>query len=236
MTEHTSARLARALSGIPGVPPDMIERASAGYYHDFLSPLTFPELKLVSDLRGLAARPATPRDSRPLLNALAQAVKNGEYDATAEESAEWAASPEGQEAFAGLAGPGTPYGAGDEDAVRACADLVGRTGARSFECGYINEGVPVSEAGWYASAQFLGARLLAEDKASPAAACDGLAVRLLAGAQCQHCRKLVSLSAAGAMARDATLLDGRTWTAQEQAAAGLCHWHRTGDRWERGCG
>lgn len=99
MDEHTTAKLARALSAIPGVPRDMIERAIAGHYHDYLSPLAMPEVQLVADLRSLASLPATPRDSRPMLRALAKAVIAGEYDATKEESDAWAASPEGQETF-----------------------------------------------------------------------------------------------------------------------------------------
>jgi hypothetical protein len=245
-SEHTTAKLARALEAIPGVPAEMIERARTGFYHDFLSPLDFPEIQLVTDLRELADRPATPRNSRPLLRALAEAVKNGEYDASKAESDEWMRSPEGQEAMAALAGPaprqaprlvehGPPPAAGDGDAVKACADLVGRTGARSFECGYVNEGVPVAESGWYATALYKGMRITEQDKASPAEACDALAARLLSGGQCQHCGKLVTLNPAGAVARDVTLADGRKWTAAEQAQAGLCHWTRAGARWERGC-
>jgi hypothetical protein len=97
--KHTTVRLAEALSAIPGVPRQMIQRAVEGHYHDFLSPLTFPEIQLVADLRELAALPATPRDSRPLLRDLAGQVINGEFDATPAESAAWAASPEGQETF-----------------------------------------------------------------------------------------------------------------------------------------
>jgi len=93
---HTNGRLARALAAIPGVPQDIIHRALDGYYHDYLSPLALPELALVSDLESLAKRPATPRDSRPLLRALAERVKAGDYDATKAESDAWASSPEGQ--------------------------------------------------------------------------------------------------------------------------------------------
>jgi hypothetical protein len=215
----------------------MIERAGGGYYHDFLSPLAMPEVQLVADLRALAKLPATPRDSRPLLLGLAQAAIDGEYDASAEESKAWAESPEGHQAFADLIGPRSagPPGMGDEDSVKACADLVGRTGAKSFECGYVHDDVPAEEAGWYATAIFRGTKITAADKRSPAEACHELAVRLLSGAQCQHCRKLVTLSADGAVAHDVTLVGGGTWTAEEQAAAGLCHWRRAGDRWVRGC-
>jgi hypothetical protein len=234
-SEHTTARLARALEAIPGCTGAMIKRARDGYYHDYLSPLATPETQLVADLREAAARPATPRNSRPLLREMAQRVINGEFDASKQESDEWAASPEGQETLAALTGdapPGTP----DGDAVKACADLVSRTGAKSFECGYLHDNVPVVQAGWYATAVFKGAKITAEDKESPAEACRQLATRLLSGAQCQHCKHLVTLNPVGATARDATLMDGRTWTAQEQAGAGgLCYWRLEGARWERGC-
>lgn len=99
MSKHTTAKLAEALSAVPGVPRDMIQRAVDGYYHDYLSPLTFPEMQLVADLRELASLPATPRDSRPLLRALADRVVDGEFDASKEEADAWAASSEGQETF-----------------------------------------------------------------------------------------------------------------------------------------
>lgn len=254
-SEHTTAKLARALEAIPGVPADMIQRARDGFYHDFLSPLATPEMQLVSDLRELASKPATPRNSRPLLKALTEAVINGEHDASTEESHAWAQSAEGQATFAELGNPpGKPAGwapyngsateaftemassAGGGDAVTACADLVSRTGAKSFECGYIHEGVPVSEAGWYATAMYRGAKLTAGDKSSPAEACYALAVRLLAGAQCQHCKGLVALAAEGAFAfQSATLIDGRQWDAADAAKASQCHWRLVGDRWVRGC-
>lgn len=104
MAEHTTVKLAKALSEIPGVPQDFIERATDGYYHDYLSPLDFPEIQLVADLRELASRPATPRNSRPLLRGMADRVIAGEFDASKEESDEWARSPEGHQAFRQLTG------------------------------------------------------------------------------------------------------------------------------------
>jgi len=128
--------------------------------------------------------------------------------------------------------PGTP----DADAVTACADLVGRTGARSFECGYVHDDVPVAQAGWYATAVYRGAKIIAEDKATPAEACDALAARLLSGAQCQHCKGLVALPGDGAFAfRKATLATGERWDAEDAARAPQCRWARTDARWERGC-
>jgi hypothetical protein len=241
--EHTTTKLARALEAIPGVPPAIIQRARDGYYHDFLSPLATPEIQLVADLRELASAPATPRNSRPLLRALATAVIDGQYDASKEESDEWARSPEGQETMAALTGqstrvvtPGPPPGVGDADAVKACADLAARTGATSFEAGYLHEGVPVELAGWWATAVYQGAKITVQDKASPGEACDALADRLLSGAQCQHCKGLVALSDRGAFAfRKATLATGQRWDAEQAAAAPQCRWTRDGARWERGC-
>jgi hypothetical protein len=97
--EHTTVKLAKALQAIPGMPRQMIERAIAGHYHDYLSPLATPEIQLVADLRALANTPATKYDARPMLRALADAVIAGEYDASKEEADEWAASAEGQETF-----------------------------------------------------------------------------------------------------------------------------------------
>lgn len=103
MAEHTTVKLAKALREIPGVPQEMITRAIDGYYHDYLSPLDMPEIQLVTDLQELASRPATPRNSRPLLREMAQRVIAGEFDASKEESDEWARSPEGQETLGLLA-------------------------------------------------------------------------------------------------------------------------------------
>jgi hypothetical protein len=254
-SEHTTTKLARALEAIPGVPGGMIQKARDGYYHDFLSPLATPEMQLVADLRELASQPATPRNSRDLLRELAQAVINGEHDASTEESHAWAQSAEGQATFAELGNPpGKPAGwapyngsateaftemassAGGGDAIKACADLVSRTGAKSFECGYVHEGVPVSGAGWYATAMYQGARITAEDKSSPAGACYALAVRLLAGAQCQHCKGLVALVSSGAFAfQEATLTSGERWDASDAAKTSQCLWRLVGDQWIRGC-
>jgi hypothetical protein len=121
----------------------------------------------------------------------------------------------------------------DQDAVTACADLVGRTGATGLEIGYLNDDPPHL---WYAHAQFRGARISVEDQPGPVEAADALCRRLLAGAQCQHCHGLVALSDDGAFAyRSATMVNGRKWTAEEAAAAGQCRWRRMGDRWVRGC-
>jgi hypothetical protein len=103
VSEHTTVKLAKALGEIPGVPKDMIQRAIDGYYHDYLSPLDMPEMQLISDLKAVAKTPATPRNSRPLLLAMAQRVVDGEFDANREEAEAWMQSTEGQDTMRQLA-------------------------------------------------------------------------------------------------------------------------------------
>lgn len=98
------------------------------------------------------------------------------------------------------------------DVVAACADLVGRAGAREFELGYLHDDVPAEEAGWYAHAQYRGTRVTAEDHRSPSSAALALAERLLRGAACR-CGQRVTL---------ADGVDG-------------CRWRLAGARWEPGC-
>jgi hypothetical protein len=124
----------------------------------------------------------------------------------------------------------------DEDALKAAADLVGRTGAKSFQIGYLHDDVPAAEAGWYAYAQYEGTRITAEDHPGPVEAAEALARRLLAGAKCTGCGGLVALSDAGAVAYpSATLTDGTRWDAGTACKAKQCRWTRVGARWEMGC-
>lgn len=104
----------------------------------------------------------------------------------------------------------------DDDAVKACADLVGRSGATGFEIGYLHEGVPVEEAGWYAHAQYRGARLTSPDHKGPTEAADGLSRRILGhGAMCR-CGRRVTLSG--------------------DSTRKKCRWTREGARWVSDCG
>lgn len=89
---HTKDMLADALLDIGLV--DMSLKARDGYYHDFLSPLELPEIALVTALG--AAATENP-DKREAIEAVRQRVINGDFDASEEESDEWAASEEGQE-------------------------------------------------------------------------------------------------------------------------------------------
>lgn len=76
---------------------DMAKRASQGYYHDFLSPLAAPCLQLAEDLANVGTPAALALRSRHI---------NGEFDATAEESAAWSKSAEGLMVFSQLIGCG----------------------------------------------------------------------------------------------------------------------------------
>lgn len=100
----------------------------------------------------------------------------------------------------------------NSDVIVACADLVGRAGARDFEIGYLHDDVPLEEAGWYATAGYKGARIMTDEHRSPDAAALALATRLLSGATCR-CLKTVTLSDG---------VDG-------------CRWQLSGQRWEPGC-
>lgn len=90
---HTTEKLARALEAEndPRLA-SLIERARQGHYHDFLSPLPTPEFQLMADLTALGH------------TALAERVKEGEFDASKAESEAWGASPEGQAAYSELTG------------------------------------------------------------------------------------------------------------------------------------
>jgi hypothetical protein len=101
---ESSDKLAAALEAIPGCPPEMVVCTKYGYYHDYESPLTTPELQLVADLRVLVRAPQTPAKSRPMYEALIKRVIDGEFDATKAESDAWMASADGQAAMRSLTG------------------------------------------------------------------------------------------------------------------------------------
>jgi hypothetical protein len=96
---HTKDQLADALQQV-GLTA-MATKAREGYYHDFLSPLDLPQIALVN---GLAVAAADHPDNESAIMELRGRVINGEFDASAEESEEWAAGPEGQDAFRSLMG------------------------------------------------------------------------------------------------------------------------------------
>jgi hypothetical protein len=91
---HTKDKLADALMQV-GLT-EMAAKARGGFYHDFLSPLPTPELQLVADLGAAATQHP---DKAEAIMVLRKRVIDGDFDASAEESEEWANSPEGQAAF-----------------------------------------------------------------------------------------------------------------------------------------
>lgn len=101
----------------------------------------------------------------------------------------------------------------DQDALNAALDLVGRTGAKQIEIGWLHDDVPVEKMGWYAHAQYHGLRLTAES-VGPVEAVETLARRLLDGGTCAYCGLTVSLGD----------YPGRR-----------CRWTRQGAAWVRGC-
>ena len=62
---------------IENAPEYMIERAKNGYYSDYDSPLEMPCVQLVNDCHKLGLTNVTER------------AKNGDFDATKQESDEW---------------------------------------------------------------------------------------------------------------------------------------------------
>jgi hypothetical protein len=106
----SKAKLADALekAGLP----NMAERARAGFYHDFESPLDDPAMQLARELmRAIQAG-----------NIAAAAVRkqhhDGAFDATPEESERWARSPAGRDTFERLLG-GFPPEARQEEVKTA---------------------------------------------------------------------------------------------------------------------
>ena len=101
MTAATSQKLADALraAGFEG----LAERAETDEFHDFLSNHAFPEMVLDEALVCLMqSTRSTKREREAAYNIRARHHK-GEFDASKEESDEWADSPDGRDAFRRLA-------------------------------------------------------------------------------------------------------------------------------------
>lgn len=126
----------------------------------------------------------------------------------------------------------------DEVRLLAASLLVGHTGARDLEFGYLHDGVPLEQADWWATANYGGTKLTVEHKTGPVEAVEGLAIRLLTGAKCRWCQGLVALNREGAVAYPGgPMLDGTTMPEDpaDIAKLGQCLWRRNGRRWEPGC-
>lgn len=90
---HTKDQLADALNAV-GLT-SMAEQARTGYYHDFMSPLDLPEMQLVEDLLQMSMI----KPNKDEIQALRERVICGDFDASIEESEEWAESQAGQDTF-----------------------------------------------------------------------------------------------------------------------------------------
>lgn len=88
---HTKDYLAQELRAA-GLD-EMAEKAAKGHYHDFLSPLALPEMQLDADLAKAI------EGGNKAAQKLRKRHHNGEFDASTEESEEWAKSPDGLAAF-----------------------------------------------------------------------------------------------------------------------------------------
>lgn len=97
------------------------------------------------------------------------------------------------------------------NAVVACADLAGRTGAKSFNIGYLDDEAPYK---WYAEALYKGARLFSDEYNNPNDAADALARRLLEGGTCTNCKRETSAT---------------------NASKRYCYWYRIDSAWIRSC-
>lgn len=100
---HTKDRLAAAMREC-GVPEDMVKKAEAGYYDDYLSPLPDNITQLLADLAAVAKAAGDNSKLAFDCGRLAGRAVQGEFDGTKEESEAWAMSEEGQEAFRKLSG------------------------------------------------------------------------------------------------------------------------------------
>ena len=96
------------------------------------------------------------------------------------------------------------------DAIIACAELAGRSGATSSEFGHTGSNrSKVDDPIWYAQARFRERTIRADGLRSPTLAATALAERLLSGATCR-CGRLVAL-ADGHPDRCRWRLDGASW-------------------------
>jgi hypothetical protein len=101
MTAPSSQKLADALkaAGFAG----LAMRAGQDEFHDYLSPHALPEIELDMLLVSVISDDNFSERARLAAHHIRQRLHDGEFDATLAESDEWAASADGQAAFAQLA-------------------------------------------------------------------------------------------------------------------------------------
>lgn len=101
MTAETSRHLADVLKAA-GLT-ELALRAEQDEFHDYLSPHAMPSAVLDAELVSVVMNDKNSERLRMAAHHIRSRHHDGEFDASAAESDEWAASPEGMEAFAQLA-------------------------------------------------------------------------------------------------------------------------------------
>ena len=94
----------------------------------------------------------------------------------------------------------------DLDIVTHTVDAIGRTGASSFEFGFLDDDPPHR---WWASARYEGAKVTCDNQDSPVGAVLGLYAMLAAGGGCTTCRRTVALDEGGRIVVGARMRRGR---------------------------
>jgi hypothetical protein len=102
MTAATSQKLADALraAGFEA----LAKRAEADEFHDFLSPHALPETMLDQELVAIMRDESRTPLERQRAGEIRGRHHEGDFDASLEESDDWAASPDGKDAFRQLLG------------------------------------------------------------------------------------------------------------------------------------
>lgn len=122
------------------------------------------------------------------------------------------------------------------DRASAAAEIVARAGAGHVRIGFDG---PDSHhpSDFWAEADVAGRTLSSRHHRNAADAVEGLAFRLMTGAKCRPCGRLIQFDGSGAAFAHfrTNMADGTTWTAAEAVDAGQCVWHREADHWIRGC-
>ena len=97
MTAKTSQKLADTLrdAGFE----ELAKRAEADEFHDFLSDDAMSSITLSNELARIANDPKRTKRENTAAQMIRLRHHDGEFDASIDESDDWAASPEGQEAF-----------------------------------------------------------------------------------------------------------------------------------------
>jgi hypothetical protein len=121
------------------------------------------------------------------------------------------------------------------DANIAAQNLISRTGALNVEIAYYGDDDELSGAYWAASVRYQGTRIGVEAQPGPVQALEALVARLMHGAVCMGCSKLIAINDEPVPV-PASLVDGYVYDRTRAEKLGICHWTRQGRRWVPECG